>query len=106
MIGAKIKKTVLGHFVDNVVKKRGDEVSSIYVFGSYVKGEGKGESDIDVLIFARNPEKVEDTVWESAVEVYEKFKKSIEPIVYPSSLEKKPNSYFLSQVIRYGVRIF
>ncbi|GCC10141.1 nucleotidyltransferase domain protein [archaeon] len=45
----KIEKT-LKEFVNMVMEKYEDRVEKIILFGSYARGEGKEESDIDVLV--------------------------------------------------------
>lgn len=100
------KETALKFFSKKLLKNFKQDIKAIYLFGSLAHGLAKKDSDIDVLVFSDNPQKTSSAVWNVSLETYDKFGESIEPLVYPSKKYKKPNSYFLYQIINSGKRLY
>ena len=95
----------LDEFVNELGKKYGDKIYEIIVFGSYVRGNAKDESDIDVLI-------VGDVELEDVIDVSYplllKYRVYISPIVmtkeYYEFLKSK-NTSFIKNVLSEGERV-
>ena len=70
-----IKKKIIGVLIKNHVKKAG-------VFGSFARGEGKKESDIDILI--EPPQGIGFGFVRIQFELQEKLKKKVDLLTYDS----------------------
>jgi predicted nucleotidyltransferase len=100
------KESACKFFSETVLKNLKEGVGAIYLFGSLAYGSPQKDSDIDILIFSKNPKRAFPLVWNATLETYEKFGESVEPLIYPSEKYQKPNSYFLYQIIHEGKRLY
>lgn len=100
------KEKALGFFVSRLLAEKGGNIEKIMLFGSIAWGKPDRESDIDLLIFARAPEKLEEKVDELSFEVMMKFGESIEPIIYPASELSNPHSYLPWLVVNKGQEVY
>ena len=101
------KQAAVKYFTQKLLQsKAGKDIARIILFGSLAKGDVDDYSDIDVLIFGKNPNRIEDAVWEACLSSYEQYEESIEPLVYPARKLKNPDSYFLYQSIKTGKQLY
>lgn len=86
-----------------IVKKELN-ISHVYLFGSYVKGNYSNDSDIDILLVGDGftGDLVDDTY--NLMKLRRKIDKRIEPHPIRSSDFKESNQYF-KEVIETGIRI-
>lgn len=87
------KEKALSFFVNRLVAEKGRNIEKIMLFGSVAWGKPDKYSDIDLLIFSRAPEEIEDRVDELSFETMMRFGESIEPIIYQASQLTRPQSY-------------
>lgn len=86
-----------------------DEVKDIRIFGSRVRGDHGGDSDLDLLVVvgARTQE-VERAVVDSCVEEELRSGIAFDPVIRSSAtfaLERRYNSPFYQNVVRDGVSV-
>ena len=86
-----------------IVKKELN-ISHVYLFGSYVKGNYSNDSDIDILLIGEGftGDLVDDTY--KLMKLRRKIDKRIEPHPIKSSDFKETNQFF-KEVIETGIRI-
>lgn len=100
------KEKALRFFVSRLLAEKRGNIEKIMLFGSIAWGKPDKESDIDLLIFAREPEKLEKRIDELSFEAMMKFGESIEPIIYPANQLTRPQSYLPWLVIQKGREIY
>jgi predicted nucleotidyltransferase len=69
-------------FIKELLKANPGNISSIFLFGSLVKNKVNKESDIDMMIFTKQPKKISEKDYQN------------------------PPSYFVWQVVEKGEKIF
>lgn len=100
------KEKALNRFINEIRgTKEGEWVDNIVVHGSFVTGEVEKDSDIDILVFAKNPKQVERKVDDIAMEIMLNEGEYIESFVYPSKEYKTPSSYFVYHAIKTGSEV-
>jgi len=100
----------LTEFRNRVMKKLGDRINAIIVYGSVTRGEAGEESDIDVLIVGRDKE-IRSKIMEIGYEIdYEnRFETFITPVYYTKEeIEHriKVGSPFIYEVLKDGVALY
>lgn len=101
------KQQAVKYFTQRLLSSpAGKDVACIILFGSLARGEADELSDIDVLVFGKNVERIEDIVWEVLLDAYERYEESIEPLVYPINKFQKPDNYFLFNSVRTGRQLY
>lgn len=101
------KQRTLEYFTQKLLSsKAGKNVARIILFGSLAKGEADESSDIDLMIFAREPKKVEDVASDLSYEILLKKGEPVEPHVYPDSDYKTPKTYFVKLAVETGQLIY
>jgi len=79
---------------------------SCVLFGSFARGEERFDSDLDLLIIAKDKESMEKSIEILQLELSESFNTALSPVVLtPNELKKKWNKGFLKEVIKEGVLI-
>lgn len=103
---SKIEKKVIMAFVKELREKFGEEIISIRLFGSKVRGDFKKDSDIDIFIIVRGKNGIRDKISDVAYEYFFKSNLPLSPVVY-SLFEYKKNkelgSFFFENVEREGI---
>lgn len=99
-------KLVLEDFVKSVVSQI--NVSSIALFGSYVKGIATKESDIDILLISKTRARIDKIT----KEIYAKYGKEISvTVMSPNSFKKQKDKAIIKEIIKnhyvlFGVESF
>jgi len=105
----KRKLDAVKYFLDRVLSELKSDIYAIYLFGSVAKGTADADSDIDILIIARNPnQRLYDVLSDVTFETYMKTGESIEFIVLnlEESLRLSDTSPFLYEVKRFGKLLY
>lgn len=103
----KKKQEAAEYFTKELLaSKAGKDIAKVILFGSVARGEADDYSDIDILVFGKNINRIEDAAWETCLNSYKRFEEGIEPLVYPVSKLKNPDSYFLYQSIKQGKELY
>jgi len=111
-VKASYEKTVR-EFSRRVVKKLGDRLDSVIVYGSVATGRATKDSDIDVLIIAEEGDK--DAVEREAVDIsYDiDYENSFETFIVPVFMtpreigrEIKSGSFFIKDILAEGVVLY
>lgn len=101
------KQAAAQYFTQKLLQSEvGGDINRIVLFGSVARGDADDYSDIDVLLFAKSPEKVREVLWQVNMDAYEKYRESIEPMVYPAREHLDSDSYFLRQSVRAGRQLY
>ncbi len=101
-------RKVAEEFAKKVVAELGDEVEAVVLYGSVARGTATEESDIDLLVVEREPDKIRKTLYKICIDYESKrgFDVLISMAHYDSNhlnLLVRVRSPFLSDVIRDGV---
>jgi len=102
----KAEKKVITSFVKKLREKLGEEIVSIRLFGSKIRGDFTKDSDIDIFILVKKRKEVRDKVSDIAADYFFETNIPLSPVVY-SLYEYKKNkelgSFFFENVEREGV---
>ena len=93
-------------FVLRLNERFGERIESIVLFGSYARGEGRDESDVDVLIIG---DLKLDEVIDVAYPIFLRYGVYISPIVMSRNyfeMLKAERSGFIENVLREGVVLY
>ena len=103
-----IERKVIKAFVKELKEKLGNEIITIRIFGSKVRGDFEKDSDIDIFILVKRKGDVRDEISDIAAEYFFKYNVPLAPVVY-SLLEYEKNkelgSFFFEQVEKEGVAL-
>lgn len=105
MSGMSVEKAV-EEFVLRLNERFGERIESIVLFGSYARGEGRDESDVDVLIIG---DLKLDEVIDVAYPIFLRYGVYISPIVMSRNyfeMLKAERSGFIENVLREGVVLY
>lgn len=83
-----------------------DRIARIVVFGSFVKGVVREDSDLDILVVTNDGDELSDFIADVTLEVQMRHKIGIEPVVVSIDEFFPVRSYFLSNVMRHGWEIY
>jgi predicted nucleotidyltransferase len=101
-----IEKKVIKAFVKELKEKLGNEIITIRIFGSKVRGDFEKDSDIDIFILVKRKRDIRDKISDIAADYFFQFNVPLAPVVY-SLLEYEKNkelgSFFFEQVEKEGV---
>ncbi len=104
----KERKALL-EFVSRVKRSLGGNLASIRLYGSKARGEGKADSDIDVLVAVhRLSSNVKNQVIDAAFDINLEFGVFISPRVVPArifSIQLWRMTPFVSNVVKEGIRL-
>ena len=98
------KKKALEEFVRLLKKRYGEKIKEIILFGSFARGIYDEESDIDVLIVAKNisQKEISELTWE----ILMKYGEVISAIVEDESEFEKHRDYsFHRAILKEGIKI-
>lgn len=103
---SKIEKKIIKAFVKELREKFGENILSIRLFGSKVRGNFTKDSDIDIFILVREKKDVMDKISDVSSEYFFKTNIPLSPVIY-SLFEYKKNkelgSFFFENVEREGI---
>jgi predicted nucleotidyltransferase len=101
-----IEKKVIKAFVKELKEKLGNEIITIRIFGSKVRGDFEKDSDIDMFILVKRKGNLRDEISDIAADYFFQYNVPLAPVVY-SLLEYEKNkelgSFFFEQVEKEGV---
>jgi len=102
------KYTALDRFRELVLSSDvKDQVASIILFGSVLKGDARTDSDIDVLVFGFGDiRKLLETCAEIAFDIVTESAELVQPLIYSVYDLLYPRSHFILRVIQEGREIF
>lgn len=88
----------------SMLRQRGlaGAVDRALLYGSIARGDAASDSDIDVLLFSRNPKKLSKLISDVSFETMIQTGDRIEAFVYPTEELKQPSSYFLVRALKEG----
>ena len=103
------ERKVLKRIIRNLKKRLPESISSVYVFGSKVRGDYDEESDFDILIIIKNksPE-IEKKIIGIIVDEEQKSGLSFAPVIKDIRAfdsEKRFNTPFYRNIITEGVQL-
>ena len=82
------------------------EIEKIILFGSVARNEDKKESDIDILIIARNKDKIENQIYDKAFDVFLKENEDISVKIFSlKDYEYNEDTDFILNVEKEGILI-
>ena len=73
-------------------------VATIGIFGSYVRGEGRPESDVDVLVTFRRGEETFDNYMDCKFYLEDLFGRKVD-LVMKGAIKKRLKPYILGEVV-------
>lgn len=101
------KKEVLNLFVRNLLEgSTGSNVEKIILFGSMVWGHLGRESDIDLIILSKNPNKVEKSAFDLSYDIMLNKGELVEPLVYSQNEYVNPKSAIVMKALLDGQEIY
>ena len=108
--GLKIQKRFqepLSEFVKVALEKYGEKIESIILFGSVARGEGKGDSDIDILIVTKEEDfRLRRALIGIAFDILLETEENISvKALSKDDFERHKNFSFLRNVISEGVKV-
>ena len=103
----KTEKRVISAFVKELKEKLGDEIVSIRLFGSKVRGDFYQDSDIDIFILVKEKKRaVTDELDEIAANYVLYYDLPLSPVVYDMfeyRKNKELGSFFFENVEKEGI---
>jgi len=108
--GIKIQKRYqepLREFVKVALEKYGEKIESIILFGSVARGEGKGDSDIDILIVTKDEDfRLRRALIGIAFDILLETEENISvKALSKDEFERHKNFSFLRNVVSEGVKV-
>lgn len=101
-------KQLVGKIKRVLIKKYGEKIKEVIIYGSYVRGEVTEDSDIDVLVVVEdslNPFKVRKSISETIFDILIEEEELISVIAVPESIFRDYKSPFILNVKEEGVVI-
>jgi len=103
-----IEKKVIKAFVKELKEKLGNEIITIRIFGSKVRGDSEKDSDIDIFILVKRKRDIRDKISDIAADYFFEYNVPLAPVVY-SLFEYEKNkelgSFFFEQVEKEGIAL-
>ncbi len=104
----KREKKVIKSFVKELKENLGNEIITILLFGSKVRGDFEQDSDIDIFILVRKRAVIRDKISDIAADYFFEYNIPLAPVVY-SLFEYEKNkelgSFFFEQVEKEGIAL-
>jgi predicted nucleotidyltransferase len=104
---SKQEKKVIESFVKDLRARLGDQIVSIRLFGSKIRGDFDKESDIDILILIKKKnERIRKKVAEILTDYLLEYDLSLSPVLYDLYEYRKNNeigSFFFKEVEKEGI---
>ncbi len=104
----KTEKKAVNFFVKELREKLGNYILNIRLFGSKVRGDFEKDSDIDILILAREKRDIRDRISDIAAEYFLEYNVPLAPVVYSLfeyERNKELGSFFFEQVEKEGITL-
>jgi len=105
---SKIEKKVVNSFVKELKEKLGDDIVTIQLFGSKVRGDFEKYSDIDIFILVKKKADTRDRISDIAANYFLEYNIPLAPVVYSlfeREKNKKLGSFFFEQVEKEGITL-
>jgi len=97
------KKQIAIDFAESINQS---EIEKVILFGSVARDEYKKDSDIDILVIAKDKYKVEDDIYSKAFDIYLNEDEDISVILLSNEDYKiNKNSNFIANVEKEGILI-
>ena len=108
--GAKVQKRFqepLSEFVNVALEKYGEKIESVILFGSVARGEGKGDSDIDILIVTKEEDfRLRRALIGIAFDILLQTEENISvKVLSKTDFERRGNFSFLRNIVSEGVKL-
>jgi predicted nucleotidyltransferase len=101
------KGKAINHFIEKISRVPERKlVKKIILFGSVARGNADRESDIDLMVFGKEPNKIRKLAGDMSFDILTDLGELIEPHVYPSSDLIRPRSYFVLRAIETGKEVY
>jgi predicted nucleotidyltransferase len=100
------EKKVIESFVKELRKRLGNNIVSIRLFGSKVRGDFKEDSDIDIFILVKEKREARNEISDIAADYFFETNIPLSPVVYSLFEYKKNkelNSFFVENVEKEGI---
>jgi len=100
------ERKVIESFVEELRKRLGDNIVSIRLFGSKVRGDFKKNSDIDIFILVKEKREARNEISDIAADYFFETNIPLSPVVYSIFEYKKNkelNSFFVENVEKEGI---
>lgn len=99
-------KSLINQIKAHLIKMYGERIKKVILYGSYVRGEVTGDSDIDMLVLidqSLNPFEVRESLSDLLFDILLEEGELISVIAVPEHLFENHNSPFMLNVKREGV---
>lgn len=107
---SKLEREVVKSFAKELRKKLGDEIVSIKLFGSKVRGDSQKDSDIDIFILIKEKTvKAGDIIDNLTADYIFNYKLPLSPVLYDLfeyRKNKELGSFFFESVEKEGVLLW
>lgn len=102
-----IEQTAISTFSRRLKKSLGNQLLSIKLFGSKVRGDNHKDSDIDIYVIVKEKTiKVHEKIAEIDADIYDEYEVFLSPVVYSEYEERKNlemHSFFFEAVQQEGI---
>lgn len=101
-------KRLVNRVKDHLIKKYGERIKGVILYGSHVRGEATKDSDIDILILvddSLNPFEVREELGDFLFDILLKDGELVSVIILPEHFFENYNYPFILNVKKEGVRV-
>ena len=99
-------KSLINQIKAHLIKMYGENIKKVILYGSYVRGEATGDSDIDILVLvdqSLNPFEVRESLSDLLFDILLEEGELISVIAVPEQFFENYNSPFMLSVKKEGV---
>ncbi len=99
-------KSLINKIKAHLIKMYGERIKKVILYGSYVRGEATGDSDVDILVLidlSLNPFEVRESLSDLLFDILLEEGELVSVIAVPENLYENYNSPFILNVKREGV---
>jgi len=99
-------KSLINKIKAHLIKMYGEGIKKVILYGSYVRGEVTGDSDVDILVLvdqSLNPFEVRESLSDLLFDILLEEGELISVIAVPETLFENYNSPFMLNVKKEGV---
>jgi predicted nucleotidyltransferase len=99
-------KSLINKIKAHLIKMYGEEIKKVILYGSYVRGEVTGDSDVDILVLIEqslNPFEVRESLSDLLFDILLEEGELISVIAVPEHLFENYNSPFILNVKKEGL---
>jgi len=99
-------KTLINKIKAHLIKMYGERIKKVILYGSYVRGEVTGDSDVDILVLidqSLNPFEVRESLSDLLFDMLLEEDELISVIAVPEHLFENYNSPFMLNVKKEGL---